>query len=128
MKTITVKEALEQGYDLCGYDGLENQMLINISDLTEDDFSQHHGGNLCVAKKNQHSASIDVDETIDWLTDRYYDFEGNPDDDVHDMELYFKEEKETIEKFVNKMNEIYAKKWWRFLDSDLQLVPNETVS
>lgn len=38
MKTITVKEALEQGYDKCGYDSLENQHLKYIDQLDAEDF------------------------------------------------------------------------------------------
>jgi hypothetical protein len=125
MKKITVKEALKQGYTLCGYEDLEMQGLKNIDNLEEEDFEPHHGY-LCVANKQSNSASISSEEVIEWLTDRYYDTEGNPDDDTHDMELCFKEKTEIIEEFVSKMNEVYSQKKWWFLDSDLRLVPDET--
>ena len=127
METITVKEALEQGYTLCGYEDLEMQNLKSIDNLDDEDFEPHYG-HLCVAKKESNSASISTEEVIEWLTDRYYDAEGNPDDDTHDMELHFKEKTEIIEDFVSKMNEVYEVKKWFFLDSDLRLVPDETKS
>jgi len=122
MKTITVKEALEQGYELCGYENLENQSLMSISDLSEEDFEPYHNGKLCVAHKQPNSTTISSEEVIEWLVDRYFDTEGNPDDDSHDMELCFKEQKEVIKEFVSKMNDIYSKKQWFFL-ADLQLIP-----
>ena len=123
MKKITVKEALKQGYTLCGYEDLEMQGLKNIDNLDEEDFEPH--GYLCVANKESNSASISAAEVIEWLTDRYYDTEGNPDDDTHDIELCFKEKTDIIEEFVSKMNEVFQKKKWWFLDSDLRLVPDE---
>lgn len=125
MKTITVKEALEQGYERCGYDSLENQNLKQLDQLEAEDFEPYHGGHLVLAKKEANSASISTGEVIEWLTDRYFDTDGNPDDDCHDMELCLKEQEKTIEEFVSKMNEVYSKKQWWFLDSDLRLVPNE---
>jgi hypothetical protein len=125
MKTITVKEALEQGYTLCGYEDLEMQSLKNIDNLEEEDFEPHYGY-LCVANKESNSASISSEELTEWLTDRYYDTEGNPDDDTKDMELCFKEKTDIIDEFVSKMNEVYQKKKWWFLDSDLRLVPDKT--
>ena len=125
MKTITVKEALEQGYERCGYDSLENQNLKQLDQLEAEDFEPYHGGHLVLAKKEANSASISTGEVIEWLTDRYFDTDGNPDDDTHDMELCLKEEEKTIEDFVSKINEVYSKKQWWFLDSDLRLVPDE---
>ncbi len=109
MKTITVTEALKQGYTLCGYEDLEMQGLKNIGNLDEEDFEPHHGY-LCVANKQSNSASISSEEIIEWLTDRYYDTEGNTDDDTHDMELCFKEKTDITEEFIqNPMQYKFAK-------------------
>jgi hypothetical protein len=124
MKKITVKEALEQGYERCGYDLLENQNLIQLDQLEAEDFESYKG-HLVLAKKEANSASIDTTEVIEWLVERYFDTDGNPDDDGHDMELCFKEKTGIIEDFVLKMNEVYKEKLWWFLDSDLRLVPDE---
>jgi hypothetical protein len=102
MKTITVKEALKQGYTLCGYEDLEMQGLKNIDNLEEEDFEPHHGY-LCVANKQSISASISSEEVIEWLTVSGY----------------------SLEEFVFKMNEVYNQKKWWFLDSDLRLVADE---
>ena len=42
MKTITVKEALKQGYTLCGYEDLEMQGLKNIDNLEEEIITLRH--------------------------------------------------------------------------------------
>lgn len=123
MTTITVKEALAQGYERCGYESLENQNLIRIDQLEQEDFEPYHGGQLVVAKKESNSASISTEEVIEWLTDGYFDTDGNPDDDVHDMELRLKEKTEVINDFVNKMNEVFSEKKWWFLDESLRLIP-----
>lgn len=40
MKTITVKEAIEQGYKFCGRVRHEWQRITDIEDLTEEDFKE----------------------------------------------------------------------------------------
>lgn len=120
MQTITVKEALEQGYTQCGYDGTDFQHLKQISELESDDFEENYRGKLVVAGTDSNSVSIDKTEILDFLTDRYYD--ESPDDDTHDIQVCFEEQSEKIEQFVSDMNEIYSKKEWFYL-TEIQLLP-----
>lgn len=123
MKTITIEEALKQEYSLCGYHEVENQTLMNISDLNEDDFMR--GGIIVVAKKEMNCAIITSEEVKDWLIDRFFDVEGNPHDDSNDLEEEFKEKLPIINDFVLKMNWVYETKPWYDLDEELQLIPNK---
>lgn len=116
-KQITIKEALEQGYTRCGYEGVDYQNLMDISTLINEDFHK----TILVAKPEAHSVSISSEGVIDYLCDIYS--EESPDDDHFDIELCFKEKKELIEKFVSDMNEVYSQKQWWYLSNSIELIP-----
>lgn len=119
MKSLTIKQALEQGYDLCGYSDRDYQNLMKISELNLADFKE---GKILVAKKQIHSVSISEEQIREYLIDHYFAVDENPDDDYNDIQHYFKEQSEVISEFAEKMNAIYSKKWWRFLDSEIEII------
>jgi hypothetical protein len=55
MDTLTKKEALERGYEYCGYVRHDFQSLMRIEDLTEEDFKE---GRIVLADKESHSPTI----------------------------------------------------------------------
>lgn len=117
---LTVKEALEQGYDKCGYDGTDFQHLMTISELNQEDFENNYRGKIVIASNEPNYVTIDKSEIMDFLTDRYFD--ESPDDDLADITACFDEETEKIERFVNEINDIFRKKEWFYLTS-IELIP-----
>lgn len=117
---LTVKEALEQGYEKCGYDGRDFQRLMQISELSPEDFESNYGGKLVLSSNEPNYVTIDKSEIMDFLIDRYFD--ESPDDDLADITACFDEQTEKIERFVSEMNDIFRQKEWFYLTT-IELVP-----
>jgi len=48
---LTIKEALEQGYQHCGYAGHDYQIVMQIDDLIPDDFYSQQGKIMLFSKE-----------------------------------------------------------------------------
>lgn len=121
-KKLTINEALEQGYSLCGWSEKEWQSLINIEDLSEDDF-EYGSGVMVVASKQENVFTIDsetLNEIVaDYIYDNYTQECADDTDEIYDLvkEIDFTE-------IVNTINEkISIKKWWTL--TNIELIPNQ---
>lgn len=123
MEKLTPKQALEKGYTHCGYENLTEQVLMPISQISDDnfDFAQ---GRIMVADKELHSVTVDANDIVSLLSDHFYNVDENPHTD-DDIEEYLREEKELIEEFASKINEVYKKKTWQYLCHSIQLVKED---
>lgn len=82
---LTVKEAIEQGYTLCGYDDKDYQSLRSIDSLTDEDFD---AGKIMVAEKEPMNIEVDADSIsdylADWVTSIYGENSGDDSQDLYD--------------------------------------------
>jgi hypothetical protein len=86
--SLTVKEALEQGYTLYGYEEYEYQSLSEISDLDADEFesAEAHGRTIIAAEKEPSFVSVKVEDLYDDLIDNLMDREEAHGDDTREIE------------------------------------------
>lgn len=75
---ITVKEAVEQGYNLFGYKDREFQQLQTLEDIIQEDFDT--GEVLVLAEKNPRYRSISAAEIQELVFDYMYDIDEMADD------------------------------------------------
>lgn len=115
---LTVKQALEQGYTLCGQDKGEWISLNNIEDMGHiDDFYD----NTVIAEKEGISASVDADTLreyiADYAEDSWADETGDDRAMVYDaiLEMDFSEIADKINKQIEHI------KSYRL--TDIKLVP-----
>ena len=87
MKTLTIKEAIEQGYKFCGEDRGEWQTLTRIDSLQENDEWLVNGA-LLLAEKDYDNPGIDAESLADLLADhisnQWSDETGDDTDEVLD--------------------------------------------
>lgn len=85
---LTVKEAIEQGYTLYGYDGYGYQSLGEISDLDADEIksAEDNGRTIIAADKEPRYVSVTVKDLYDDLIDNLMDREEAHGDDTREIE------------------------------------------
>jgi hypothetical protein len=117
---MTKSEALAAGYTLCGYRDMEDQILMQITDIDADNFEM---GTILIADPEKHSAKVSADYLIDHCVDLYFEFDENPDE-TEDMIDMLKAEKAMFEEFAGKINKIYEARGFYYLIPLLKLVPD----
>lgn len=85
---LTVKEAIEQGYTLYGYDGYGYQSLFEISDLDADEIesAEDNGRTIIAADKEPRYVSVTVKDLYDDLIDNLMDREEAKGKDTREIE------------------------------------------
>jgi len=122
---LTIKEAIKEGYTLCGEDGREWQSLTRIEDLTDDEIVETNskGKKLVLADKEPRVHVVSAKDLRDQAIDDYYNDEDFSQDDSMDIEHLFQKELPLFEEYAAKLNAIYAKKEVWIL-TKIELVPN----
>ena len=116
---LTVKQAIAEGFEKCGFAGHEWQNLMDISEVTEDDFNH---GKIELAEKTPNHYAIDWTEFRDRALDGYFDSDTG-DDDAKDIEMLLDEIKPEFEALAAKVNEQFLKRPWWTLTS-IELIPD----
>ena len=121
-ETLTLKEALEQGYTHYCYGHPSNgyQSLQDLSDITESDIKDH---DIYLADKETFSPDgIDNESLKDMIADhissQHYDDTGDDTDTVYDAikELDFSD---VVKRIENKLSELNHYRWI----TEIKLVP-----
>lgn len=114
---LTVAEALEQGYELCGDESQDFQHLSNITELDAADFQYKQ---LVVAEKESFYLSIDAGSVRDMVTDRVYDNDKIADD-TDDIKDLLKDHVDW-ERIASEINEALKRKpYWNL--TTIRLIP-----
>lgn len=122
---LTIKQALAEGYTLCGEDGLEWQSLMHIEELTDDEIveTNSRGKRLVLASKEPKVHMTSPKNLMDQAIDDYYNNDDFSNDDTGEIDHAIRANQELFEEFATKLNEIYAtKKVW--LLTKIELIPN----
>jgi hypothetical protein len=120
IKTLTVKQAIEEGYTLCGFANKDWQSLIPLEDITDEYFKDSsYNGKLVLAEKQSHSYLVDAETFRDLLADTVGEnYRQECADDTDEIEELIKEVDFT--EIVNTINEkISVKKWWILTNIEL---------
>ncbi len=115
--TLTIKEALDQGYEYCGRN---NKLVTELNDLTEDDFKDTEW--FLMDKTPKHH-SIDHEGFIEQLAEIYSDEESEQsgrDDDT----VYNDLKKLNLEESLNKINQVFENNPYYTL-TEIKLIYNK---
>lgn len=126
MDKLTIKQAIAEGYTLCGVDGPEYQSLTRIEDLTSDEILFDYTGKgrrLLLANKEPRIHTTSAKDLMDQAIDDYYNDEDFSQDDTGEIDRAIRKEKELFEEFATKLNAIYATKGIYML-TKIELVPD----
>lgn len=119
MGKLTVKEAIEQGYEYAGIDTGDYGRLLNIADLA-DEFESNR---IWIAEKDANYFTIsgeDLKEIIaDQIVNDYCDRSGNDDGDNVHKEIMDSIDVTAIRESINK---VFEKHWWRML-TNIEIIP-----
>lgn len=121
MKTqMTVKEAIEEGYEYCGRAGLEYQSLIELKDIPEIDLLDHEQ-HWVLASKDPIKPGITAKEISELIADMMESDWGNDTgDDTEDV--YNTVSKLDFEATAKMINDALDFKWCRML-TKIKLIP-----
>lgn len=123
METITLKQAIEQGYEKYGYAHDGWQSLKDLKDLTEEEITKD---DLCLAEKEKRYLSVSSDTIRDSIIDDLYNQEqevGMDDDMAEDLLKDFDWENE-LSAVVDKINDRLQKRGYWML-TNIHIVPND---
>jgi len=116
---LTIKEALEQGYIKCGYDEREWQSLMDIEDLSPDDFNNDK--KIILADKESQSTLVDSEYLKDLLADNissmHQDEIGDDTDSVYDSIKAIEFESTAV--IIN--NTLSVHRYWNL--TEIELIP-----
>jgi hypothetical protein len=117
-KTLTVAEAIAQGYTRYGRANLDYQHLHDIDDITEDDFTEEL---RLTEKESFYTPSISAEDLAELVAEHIEcqndDMTGDDTNEVYN--IIKKLDFEPISKVINKALE--DKKFWRL--TDIKLIP-----
>jgi len=122
---LTIKEAIKEGYTLCGQDGEVWQTVIRIEDLTDNEIIRinSRGKKLVLADKTPRIHTISAKDLREYVIDDYYNNDNFSQDDSMEIEHLFQKELPIFEEFAIKLNAIFAKREvWTL--TKIELVPN----
>lgn len=77
---LTVKEALEQGYSLWGYENEEFQHLRNLSEISPEYFENSEYRNIVLADKEPTYLSVNADDLHERISEELKDGSDFQDD------------------------------------------------
>jgi len=111
-KKLSIKQALEQGYEFCGWANETYQRLKKIEDLDDSDFLPVDNDYLVLAEKEPFYAAVDAEGLIEYCHDQYHD--QTNDDDYDDSDDSIKELILDFKELATKVNEkLKSKPHWR---------------
>lgn len=127
MKQLTKTQAIAEGYTLYGEDDQSFQSLMNLKDLSDEDFAelQDAGIVLVLANKEPETFKIDVNDVRCFVIDSYKDSDGFHIDDTNEIDRIVDKMKPLLEEMTQRINrEIYGERPLYML-TNIQLVPDE---
>ncbi len=126
MNQLTIKQALEQGYTLCGRsDYQEYQILMSFEDFSKDDFddAKECGYKFILANKDEIYHTTNAKELMDFAIDDFDNDENFALDDTGEMQSIIKKETEFFEEMATRLNAIY-RKHGIYKMTDIELILN----
>lgn len=101
METLTKEEAIKEGYTLCGFDKVDYQSLMPITDLSDAEISERK---ILLADKDSMSPKISADSIKEMLAEAIESDWGNDtgDDTEEVYRAVTKLDFEPIAKIINE--------------------------
>lgn len=118
-ESLTVKEAIEQGYLYCGYDGEDFQHLFKIMEIDETYFERPK--TVVLADKEAQHLNISAKDLRELITDNLMD-NSDFDDDTDIIPDYLEKEIDW-EDLSAKINAVLKKRPYWYL-TKIKLLPN----
>jgi|SRR5690606_15322683 len=100
MKTITVKEAIQQGYEYFGYKDREFQHAQSLKDISEEDFNTNE--TLILFNKKASYRSISAEEIQELIFDYMYDNDEMADDTEFMNDIFSESDFKPLSELINK--------------------------
>jgi hypothetical protein len=117
METLTLQQAISEGYTHFGYTGRDYQSVNPLEDITEDDFKDD---NIVLFEKKPFYLGIDADNLRDIVTDTVIDNGEIADDTDEPYDLL--RDGVNWEKFAEEINDAMRHRpYWRL--TKIKLVP-----
>jgi len=120
MEKLTVKQALEQGYEYCAFNVQDWGHVIEITDLTPEDFEDERGYVLCDKQPTQYAIS---DSQIEDSIVEHIDCQDEFNDEDSELSgIALEGCDDLLKQLTDKINKnLSVKKFW--FQTKIQLVP-----
>lgn len=111
MEKLTIKQALEQGYEYCAYNVQDWGTVINLKDLMLEDFEDERGYVLCDKQPTNYTVSADDIENM--ITEHIDCQDEFNDEDGELSGIALKDCDDLIKQISDKINSnLSAKNFW----------------